>query len=161
MHKLIIDGYNLIYSMPGLNKNRKRKLESARDALLRKIGDFAQRRRTNVTVVFDGQQDEIMPVEASVNKWVQVRFSPWHKKADIIIVELAQLESNPKAVTVVTSDRAIIREIIHAGLKTMKSEEFAHLLEPKRRPQDEEEEGPKPEMSPTDLEVWRRVFKKK
>ena len=158
MRKIIIDGYNLMYAMPDLLKYRKRKLETARERLVKKLAALGKRRKTNIIVVFDGVQDEIIPAVEGINKWVQVRFSPPHKKADTIIVELAEAERNPRSCTVVTSDKAIIREVIHAELKTMSSEEFVLVLDPKRRHQPEYEEEQKPEMKPADIEVWRRVF---
>ncbi len=158
MHKIIIDGYNLLYAMPGLLKYRKRKLETARERLLNKLAAVGKRRRTFIVVVFDGVQDEILPTTDGINKWVQVRFSPPHKKADLIIVELAQAEARPRSCTVVSSDKAVIREVASTGMKTMTSEDFALILEPKRRLESEPEEPPKPEMTPADLEVWKRVF---
>ncbi|NQU28311.1 MAG: NYN domain-containing protein [Candidatus Marinimicrobia bacterium] len=161
MRKIIIDGYNLIYSMPGLMKFRKRKFQMAREGLLRKIAQVGKKRKTFMVVVFDGKEDEIIPDEEGINEWVQVRYSPHYKKADTIIVELAQAERNPRSCTVVTSDKAIIREVLHAGMKTISSEDFAQILDPKLRPHPEMQEEQKPEMNPADMEAWRSVFGRK
>ncbi len=160
MRRLIIDGYNLMYAMPGVPKGRRGKLEDARDHLVRKISKIARKRRIYTIVVFDGVQDDVLPMEAGINQWVQTRFSPPHKKADTIIVELVQSNPSPRSLMVVSSDKAVLREVTHAGAKTMTSEEFADLLEPRLRRKPEPPEEEKPEMTEADLEVWRRVFNK-
>ncbi|MFH1850806.1 MAG: NYN domain-containing protein [Candidatus Neomarinimicrobiota bacterium] len=156
--KLIIDGYNLIHATPGLLKYQKRSLEKARERLIAIVAPFSKRRKLQVIIVFDGVQDDIIPMESAVSRWVQVRFSPPHKKADTIIIELIQAEPNPRRCTVVTSDRAVANGVKYYGTTTVKSEDFARLLEPRRNSTTAENAEQKPEMAPGDLEVWKRVF---
>ncbi len=158
--KIIIDGYNLIYAIPGLLDSKTHNLEASREKLLAMVVAFARRRKADIIVVFDGVQDEIISLEESIARNVQVRFSPPHKKADTIILELIQAENNPRSCTVVSSDKAVSRGIKYWGSHSLSSEQFLELLHPRKKQAANHDEV-KPTMKSSDLEVWRRIFKKK
>ncbi len=157
--KLIIDGYNLIHAIPGMLDSSRDNLEKSREKLLDMIVAFSERRNLDIIVVFDGIQDDVISLEAPISQNVQVRFSPPHKKADTIIIELIQAQNNPKACSVVSSDKAVARGIKYWGSKSITSQEFIKILHQKKGRSNPPEEK-KPEMKPVDMEVWRRIFKK-
>jgi predicted RNA-binding protein with PIN domain len=102
--RLVVDGMNVIGSRPdGWWRDRA----GAQRRLVGELGAWAaSNRRHDVIVVFDGhpKRDE----RAAEQPGVEVRFAPGGPNAaDAAIVALVEADTDPGAVTVVTSDRAL------------------------------------------------------
>jgi predicted RNA-binding protein with PIN domain len=152
--RLIIDGYNLLRSLPQFARLGPEQLPGARDHLLILIARYTRRKRVRVTVVFDGAQDvysERQPVPGGID----VRFARPPRNADREIVEMVRRAAQPRAVTVVTADQPLARSVRALGAAVVSSRHFLERLEGLAQPDDSAE---KPEMSPGDLEYWKRIF---
>lgn len=121
---LIIDGYNLLASQSPA------KSEMAREALLRDLAAYRQRRSHAITVVFDGWQQG-QPIEQHEHRsGVQVIYSRRGERADQVIQRLAREYGSDCAV--VSSDHEIMATARAQGAFVMGSHEFAGKLEAHR-----------------------------
>ena len=156
MEKLLIDGYNLLYKDGVLKDLAERSLEEAREQLLARIAAY-RTAQMEIVVVFDGRGASA-PRSAS-RRGVQVRFSPFPKTADQMILELIDRERRRASLTVVTSDRKDIGRVARAeGVRWISSESFLSRLKrggkDARRPS-----GEKPgHTSEKEMEYWLKRF---
>lgn len=119
---LIIDGYNLLHGVDGLQPLLSRDMELARHRLLRKVESTAHRMARQTTIVFDGRdagQDA-----ALTSKHMEVFFSPGNQTADTVIERLVAKFAAPEKILVVTSDRAESDTVLSHGGQVMSCGEF-------------------------------------
>lgn len=117
---LIIDGYNL------LAVQSPAKSEVAREALLRDLATYRQRKAHAITVVFDGWQQG-QPIERCEHRaGVQVIYSRRGERADQVIQRLAREYGSDCAV--VSSDHEIKATARAHGAFVMQSQEFSIKL---------------------------------
>lgn len=126
MH-LIIDGYNLLAAVERSGGNANRQSETAREALLRDLAAYRQRKGHALTVVFDGWQQG-QPIEGREHRaGVQVIYSRRGERADQVIQRLARDYGSDCAV--VSSDHEIVNHATAHGAFVMSAREFAGKLE--------------------------------
>lgn len=119
---LVVDGYNVTKSTwPELP------LDQQRDRLLRGLAPLAARSGSEVTVVFDAADSQDRP---PVNKPrnVRVLFSPVGVIADDVIRDLVAAEPAGRPLTVVTSDRAVVADVLRSGARAVSAMALARLL---------------------------------
>ncbi len=102
MEKIIIDGNNLMHKIPHIKDSRNAVVEAVRS-----------RTNKNVIFVFDGHGDDT----------ANVRFSG-DRKADDLIREYIELNSEKKDITVVSSDTGITDLAKVCACSFVKSEDF-------------------------------------
>ena len=102
-------------------------LERQRDRLLTLMGPLASRTRAEVTVVFDAAETSQRPPLRSP-RGVRVLFSAPGVIADDVIRDLVAAEPTGRAVVVVTSDRAVARDVQEAGFRVVGWAALAGLL---------------------------------
>ena len=130
---IVIDGYNVIGSDQGLRGD----LEAKRYALLQELKQYQARKGYPVTVVFDGwRAGRIEQMEHQIGN-VNVLFSRYGEKADLVIHRIAR-EMGAGCV-VVTSDRELRRSIEACGAVAIYVNEFVRKL--RQRDRDESGEG--------------------
>jgi len=105
--KLIIDGYNVIYTDEGLRRTACRDLQGARDKLMELLKQYLKGRRVQITVVFDGRGG-LASAEAVIPGMLQVLFSAGNDTADELIITTIRRSSSPRSFVVVSSDMAHI-----------------------------------------------------
>ena len=106
--------------------------ETAREALLRDIAAYRQRKSHVVTVVFDGWQQG-QPVEGREHRaGVQVIYSKQGERADQVIQRLAREYGADCAI--VSSDHEIVNHARAHGAFVMGALEFADKLRSRARP---------------------------
>jgi len=148
----LVDGYNLLHKFADLAEMLDRNSEQARTLLVRRLADFRAMRRVSVTVVFDGTSPGFPQDPGS---GVRVVFCRQGRTADDEIKAMMAREPNPRSITVVTSDNAIVRHVRDFGAKVVSSEEFAGLLLPQaERPALEEAKD-----APVDVGEWESWFR--
>jgi predicted RNA-binding protein with PIN domain len=126
MH-IVVDGYNLIRQSPVLRRREAVALEEGRQALLRSLAAYRQRKGHRITVVFDGWESGF-PQEARENcHGVDIIFSRRGETADEVIKRLAG--GAGEEIVVVTSDRAIAQYVSHRGGTAVASDFFESRLE--------------------------------
>lgn len=165
---LLIDGFNLIYKFPELESRMcYGQLNSAREGLLEILRDYQKLRKGGITVVFDGKKEPSLEIRSEKIGSIDVYYSIDYS-ADFIIKQFIKKDSNPKMITVVTSDKDIIFYINRFGAKNITSEKFAEhvksVFESSRLQQElKQEESDKMNPSITDDEItyWQKLFTKK
>lgn len=144
---LILDGHNLIGRSRGLSLDRE---AEGREALLRRLAAWGRR---GVTVVFDGNRPGARKTEKFGG--VRVVYSPAGRSADDEVLALLD-RGNPRACTVVTSDRRLASEAAARGARVETSEDFLARLGRRRRPSAAEPRAAAPEAG--EVEEWLRLF---
>ena len=120
---LLIDGMNLIGARPdGWWKDRGQAMR----LLAWELRAFAEETGEQLTVVFDGR-----PIpEVLRGHGIKVQFAPGGTNAaDRRIEQLIADHPDPGSVTVVTSDKALVRAVTGAGAGVIGSGEFRTRLE--------------------------------
>jgi len=126
--KLIIDGYNLIYTDEGLRRTACRDLQGAREKLMVLLKQYLKGRRVQITVVFDGRGG-LANAESVVPGKLQVLFSAGNETADDLIIATVRRSSSPRSFVVVSSDMAHIgREARSMGCEVIGSKRFLDRL---------------------------------
>ncbi len=126
--RVIIDGYNVIYTDETLRRKACRDLEGARRDFLDKLKGYVARRRLKVTVVFDGRGG-MVDAETVIPGRLQVLYSASSQTADEVIVATLKKSGNPAAYIVVTSDMADIGRAAKAmGCEVIGSKRFLQRI---------------------------------
>jgi len=142
----LIDGNNLC----GAGRDRRLGLPTGRDDMVRLLNDFAARRSTRLTVVFDGPAPP-RGARGSPGR-VRVAHSGAGRTADDAIVALAEGSDAPEDITLVSTDRELRARVRSLGCRVMGCRQFAETVHRSRaRPAEE-----KP--ATVDVELWERYF---
>jgi predicted RNA-binding protein with PIN domain len=123
---LIIDGYNLLAQTGRIGAGTSLHSEMAREALLRDLAAYRQRKSHVITVVFDGWQQGWGTEQREHRLGLQIIFSRRGEKADQVIQRLTTEFGS--ACAVVSSDREIIDFARAQGAFVMKAQEFVGKL---------------------------------
>jgi predicted RNA-binding protein with PIN domain/phage shock protein A len=119
---LIVDGYNVTK-----NAWPDSSLEIQRDRLLSGMAPLAARTGAEVTVVFDAADKVERPL-VKRPRGVRVLYSPFGVIADDVIRQLVAAEPQGRPVVVVTSDRAVVRDIQRGGARAVSAAVLSRLL---------------------------------
>lgn len=161
---IIIDGYNLIFTVPELERHVKvNNIEPVRDYVISLLSKYKQKKRCDVILVFDGNYTEAVLPKKQTYAGITVIYSKSGISADTEIKNITSLCQNPKDVSIVTYDNDIKRHVKKCGCpiiepKTMYKEIMGVLNEDKKIKSDEPDSkrnGP----SETDAKYWKDVFK--
>jgi predicted RNA-binding protein with PIN domain len=125
MH-IIIDGYNLIRQSDALRRYERLSLEAGRNALIRSVSHYKQRRGHKVTIVFDGWQGGPVEEERDKLSGIDIIYSRKGEKADEVIKRMVQERS--EEIVVVTSDRDIADFVSRRGGTAISSQDFDELM---------------------------------
>lgn len=118
MFRIIIDGYNLIFQCGLHTKNLSapNALQQTRKRLARELAqriDLAHRK--SVLVVLDAKTDIGADQSQYVDRGITFRFARDFPDADSMIAELLQHHSDPKRLTIVSSDHAVQQSATRRG----------------------------------------------
>jgi len=138
---LIIDGYNLLGVRGGLRGD----VEAKREALIRDLAGYRQRKGHPVTVVFDGWRSGHPVERAEWREGLEVVYSKQGEQADAVVKRLA--EKYGSACAVVSSDHEIGNFARVHGSLVITSGDFETRLQvsgarPFARKQEADEEEP-------------------
>jgi uncharacterized protein len=128
---IIIDGYNLIRNYPPLSRVEAADFTQGRNFLLEWLAEYKREGKNTVTVIFDGGKGGELFEERSIYKGIRVLYSRSGQTADDLIKRIAAHEG--EKVMVVSSDRDLCYSCRSFKATTIRSEEFAHLIEEKER----------------------------
>jgi uncharacterized protein len=152
----LIDGHNLIGRLPDLS------LDDPNDEaqLVQKLAGFSARTKSKCTVIFD----KGLPAGQSRMSTgsVKVVFAPRHSSADQVMIQRINKVSNPQMWTVVSSDNEVLNAAIRRKMKTLKSADFAALMQrppPPDRPGRDIDADLR--LSADEVDEWLRLFRKK
>jgi predicted RNA-binding protein with PIN domain len=119
---LVVDGYNVTKTAwPELS------LERQRDRLLAGLAPLAARSGAEVTVVFDAAATTERPL-VNRPRGVRVLYSQPGVIADDVIRDLVAAEPRGRPLVVVSSDRAVVDDVVRAGARAVAAAALARLL---------------------------------
>ncbi|SFI37640.1 hypothetical protein SAMN05192551_1153 [Tindallia magadiensis] len=101
---LILDGYNVINSMPELHEIQKTDFQGARDRLIDMMAEYRSYRGLEVIIVFDAYKTPRSKETIQWTKGVEVVFTKEKMTADHFIEKKIQALVERKNVMVVTND---------------------------------------------------------
>ena len=158
---IIIDGYNFIYALHGLEHTMPIKdMDAARVDLHERLTRFHNITREQVRVVYDARSGSPLPSQEMAG--VSVVYAPANVSADDYIVRFVKKAAKPARITVVTSDKALGENLKAAGARVLKASSFhKRLLEAVEKgvdqPDDKAYEKPG-RPSPDEIELFMRAF---
>jgi predicted RNA-binding protein with PIN domain len=162
MFHIVIDGYNLLHASRGMDHDWTHlELEEARTAIISFLATRRQPTRENITIVFDGAAELIVPRESRVHG-IEIVFSEPGVNADEAIRILVATSPNPKSVLVVTADRQIKDAVLKVGAKVVSPVSFLQRAEeesekrkkaPPREPREKYTGVDKGQVA-----MWRKIF---
>jgi len=159
MQKIIIDGYNVIYTDEGMRRTACKDPEGARKQLVDKLRDYLRDRQAQVTVVFDGR-GLMAETESVIPGKLQLIYSPSPGTADDLIVEALEQSDNPREYIVVTSDMADIgRAARGLGAEVIGSKRFLQRLADSPAAPPDSMEKPQPQHG--DTAYWLKKFSRR
>src|ERR1041384_7913527 len=123
---LIVDGYNLLAQTGRIGAGTSLHSEMAREALLRDLAAYRQRKSHAITVVFDGWQQGWGTEQREHRLGLEIIFSRRGEKADQVIQRLATDLGSSGAF--VSADREIGDFVRAQGAFVMKAQEFVGKL---------------------------------
>ncbi|MEJ2635858.1 MAG: NYN domain-containing protein [Calditrichia bacterium] len=158
--KIIIDGYNLIKSVPD-GFSRQESLESQREHLLRILHSSPQLNNQKIVVVFDGSSG-LPGLHPPRYRGIQVVFSGDKKEADDVIKEMIRTSGSPGNLQIVSSDLQIQFTAKDHGAGVIGSQEFWSQLNSPRassRTDSSPAYPPDAELSDKEVRKWLELFK--
>lgn len=139
---VIVDGYNLLFAWGWVkNKSHPRGLIEGRQKLLEKLAyQISPASRKSTIIVFDAksffQSRASNKESSSENTWgFDVRFAKSYDEADTMIEDLIRRDSNPKKLTIVSSDQRLIGAAQRRGCRAIRSQDWFDQLDTVYRPQ--------------------------
>lgn len=124
---IIIDGYNLIFTVPGLGAGTKSvDICAVRDNLVSILGRYKNIKGYKITIVFDGAtyDSRYSLMHKRIISGVEVIFSGASSDADTVIKNLASQRRDPGNICVVTSDREIKDFVKRCGNTVIDTKKF-------------------------------------
>jgi len=149
-----LDGYNLLFSLT----DSDRPLREQRQTIIR----FLQKRfkilKIDGVLVFDGRVGRGEESGRSYPSPLEVVYTSKGQSADSYIEEQVNLSKNPRLITVVTNDRALIANVRQAHAKAIGNEKFIHWILKKKK-----KTAFKPDIADTKQNIERLllIFEKK
>lgn len=153
---LLIDGHNLIARLPDL------RLDDPDDEpkLVERLRRYQARTGKRLTVVFDRGLPGGVEHNLSTSK-VQVIFASTGRSADALIKDRVRRSSDPRGLTVVTSDQRIITAVERLGARVVRSEIFAAELALALGAAQTSGEPDDVVLSQSEVDEWLAVFEEK
>jgi hypothetical protein len=159
--RTLIDGYNLMFAAGLMGTKFGR--DGLRKARTRFLNDLASKlgpvEAHLTTVVFDVRKaPEGRPAE-STHKGIQMVFAVANPTADERIDELIRAHSDPKRLTVVSSDNQVRASARRRGATSVSSDDFLDRLDRTKREPDAPSEPEKPSsLSEAEAAYWAEEF---
>jgi len=154
---IIVDGYNYILRQKFIPHDNENALWGAREELIRQLIAFRGNKQIKITIVFDGQDLKGL-TKTHRPRGIKVLFSKAPQKADPIIIHLVEKSSQPRDITVVTSDRSLANLARSTGCTIWSSETLAKKL-PQTDIESEYKNKFNAKLSPKEVEEWMKLFK--
>ena len=169
-----IDGFNLIYKMDDLAEYMYTgDLPLALQGLSRRLNEYSEgvqqkkihnpRLPRQFIVFFDGKKEHGASTKREQQRNIEIRYS-LELSADHLIKDYVRKHPNPKAITLITSDKQILKETKIYGVTQIKSEDAAQIINQALAAMEippPEEEKPAGKLSPEEVEYWAQIFEKK
>jgi len=161
---IIIDGYNLIFTVPELERHVKvNNIEPVRDYVISLLSKYKEKKRCDVLLVFDGNYTEAVLPKKQTYAGITVIYSKSGISADTEIKNITTLCQNPKDVSIVTYDNDIKRHVKKCGCQIIEPKvmykEIMEILNEDKKIKSDEPDSKRNGPSETDAKYWKDVFK--
>lgn len=156
MQHFIIDGYNVIHTIPSLKKTLAHDAQSARELLIHSVAQLTHQRKFRCTIVFDGSSP-IDSSKQSPHAPIHVVYSFPHT-ADAKIKQMIEQSKNRSLLVIISSDREILNFAKVCSCQTHTSKHFANLLSHSDETVTEKSDAP---LSQAQLNEWLKIFGEK
>jgi len=158
---IIVDGYNFLYAMLGIEHSLPiSDLEADRQKLQEHLVRYRNITGERIRVVYDARGTGQQPAED--HSGVQVVYAPPRSNADDHIVRTVKNSRRPADITVVTSDRHLAERVTEAGgrvkpCKTFYEQMHAAFERGAKPPDDKAHEKPT-RPDPDEIDYFLREF---
>jgi len=155
MQHVIIDGYNVINTIPSLKKSLSHHPETARELLIHSVSQITYRQKFRATIVFDGSSPD--STHPDLRAPVHVVYS-FPITADERIMQMIEQSKDRSKLIIISSDREILRFAKNYSCQTHTSKYLANLFD------DSDGSGiEKSDQSLTQSQVnkWLKIFGEK
>lgn len=123
----LIDGYNLIFVIHR-GKSLADDIEKRRDDLLRMLDRYAERHGTRIEVVFDSKERIFPHGRMERRGRVQKVFTSPTRSADDYLIDKINSTKDKQSITIVSSDRQILRAAEQNRVAFITSSDFLRQL---------------------------------
>jgi len=130
---LVVDGYNIIYAWPHLDKMKTENLEHARDKLVDILANFAAHSGAKVFVVFDAHQVKSGIEHVEEKNGVRIIYTREGETADAVIEKMVGELVNLGRVYVATSDYDEQRLVFGRGAYRLTPRDLQQQIEQYRK----------------------------
>ncbi len=124
--KIVVDGYNLLYSSPKWHRPGNKDLTMARAELMHSLNQYKKDKKHSVLVVFDGGKGGWPTEQRDRVNGIDIIYSRSGELADDVIIRLA--EKLRESAIVVTSDRELADIVTGYGATVISSGRFEDKL---------------------------------
>lgn len=131
--KLIIDGYNVVFTDEVLRRVAIKDRRSAREQLVERVREYVTNRRIETTIVFDGR-GRVVDHDSIIPGRLQVLYSAEGQRADDLIIDTVKTSGSARAYLVVSSDAGhVARPAKELGCQVLGSKRFLDRLASARK----------------------------
>jgi predicted RNA-binding protein with PIN domain len=127
--RILVDGFSLLHSWPGLAEGKPRHSATAREELIHRLTLYHDACGTPITVVFDGTARDRDAEEPPLKPGMEVLYSRASQSADQIIERAAHRLKAHGQVLVVTNDSAERDTVTSLGALVSSCENFIQTVE--------------------------------
>jgi predicted RNA-binding protein with PIN domain len=159
---IVIDGYNLLHASDVFGGSGPDSFAQSRTALLNLLARLLTEKEASGTlVVFDAADAPPGLPQIVQHRGITARFAANHADADTLIEELIESESQPRRLTVVSSDHRLHRAARRRKSTCVDSDQWlAELYQRRESTRPAAASSAKPQEQPTSQEVdyWLEKF---
>jgi predicted RNA-binding protein with PIN domain len=153
----IIDGYNMLHTVPELRSLLDQNLESARNRLETWLQGYLGAKQVKIILVYDGQWQSVQFV-SPVRGNFQILFSKSPQTADDLIKQLIGKPDKSRKLTVVTRDAEIVRFAKAHHAQVLEPLSFFSLVRFRAEDDSAQQQKYQSKMSDAELKEWLTIF---
>ena len=152
----ILDAHNIMFKMYDINNNLNH--QNTREDFIKQIANIAISKNNKIIIVFDGQN---YSQTNKTNSNIQIIYSSSKgEKADGVIKELSE-KYEYKKVTIISSDRSVVKYVKQGGLNVISSNEFIKKYIHKKTEGNKLNIHKEKQINTEEIEYWKKVFNNK
>ena len=156
MDHYLIDGYNVIHSIPSLHKTLLHDAETSRELLIYSVSQLTHLKKIRCSIVFDGTAPEVTRKQ-SLHAPVHVLYS-FPLSADKKIKDMIEQSKHRSTLVVISSDREILAFAKTHSCETHTSKYFSNFLKETDPIVTEKSDTV---LTPSQINEWLKIFGEK
>ena len=125
----VVDGYNLLHALKKLPEGLPEDFGRARARVVELISHLCKRESGKARVYFDGTPGELGTGDLAYPRVKVIFCGSGRESADAAVRDYVENASEPRRLTVVSSDQEVVRACKLAGSKTLSSQAMAKKLD--------------------------------